>query len=181
MPESSAAERVAPPPGAAPSPRAAATPPLPRWKDRLLLRLVGVKIPMLLFVGPRVVRLDEEGCEVRIPLGWRTRNHLKVMYVGVLCAGADLAAGLNALSAIRASGRRVDLLFKDLRADFMRRADGDVLFRSSAGPGVAAAVRRTVETGERVTIPVEVVATVPGKHGDEPVARFTMGLTMKAR
>jgi hypothetical protein len=26
---------------------------------------------------------------------------------------------------------------------------------------------------------VEVVARVPAKHGDEPVARFTMGLTLK--
>jgi acyl-coenzyme A thioesterase PaaI-like protein len=181
MPESNAAERLVQPPGAAPAAGASRLRSTASLKDRLLLQLVGLKIPMLLFVGPRVVRLDEEGCEVHIPLSWRSRNHLKVMYVGVLCAGADLAAGLNALNAIRSSGRRVDLLFKDLQASFFKRADGDVLFRSSAGLAVNAAVRRTVETGERVTIPVEVAATVPDRHGDEPVARFTMGLTMKAR
>ena len=36
-------------------------------------------------------------------------------------------------------------------------------------------------TGERVTLPVEIVATVPDRHGDEPVARFTLGLSVKRR
>jgi hypothetical protein len=36
-------------------------------------------------------------------------------------------------------------------------------------------------TGQRVTLPVEVVATVPDRYGDEPVARFTMGLSVKER
>ena len=36
-------------------------------------------------------------------------------------------------------------------------------------------------TGERVTIPVDVVATVPKRYGDEPVARFTLGLSLKKK
>lgn len=35
--------------------------------------------------------------------------------------------------------------------------------------------------GERVTLPVDVVATIPEKYGDEQVARFTMGLSLKKR
>ena len=35
--------------------------------------------------------------------------------------------------------------------------------------------------GERVTLPVDVVATVPEKYGDEPAATFTMGLSLKKR
>jgi hypothetical protein len=46
---------------------------------------------------------------------------------------------------------------------------------------VRAAVEETDRTGERVTLPVEVVATVPKKYGDEPVARFTMGLSLKRK
>jgi len=148
-------------------------------KETLLVRALGLKIPMLLFLGPRVLRLDEDGCEVLIPLGLRSRNHVGVMYVGALCAGADLASGLNALRPIRERHRRVVPLFKDLSASFLKRADGDVVFRSDEGRRVAEAVARADETGERVTIPVEVVARVPARHGDEPVARFTMGLTLK--
>ncbi|HVP69639.1 MAG TPA: DUF4442 domain-containing protein [Anaeromyxobacteraceae bacterium] len=149
--------------------------------DRTILRFLKLKIPILWFVGPRIVHVDDEVAEIRIPLTWRTRNHLGVMYVGALCAGADLAAGMGAARHIFAGGERIDLLFKDLHADFLKRADGDVHFRSTEGQAVAAAVAQTRATGERVNLPVAVVATVPSKYGPEPVARFTMGLTMKRR
>jgi acyl-coenzyme A thioesterase PaaI-like protein len=148
---------------------------------RTLLRLISLRIPVLFFLGPRVVRLDEEVCEVRIPLGWRSRNHVGTMYLGALCAGADLAAGLPAARLVLSTHRDVVLLFADLRAEFLKRADGDVHFRSRQGREVAAAVRSAAGSGERQTLPVEVIATCPERHGEEPVARFTMGLTLKRR
>jgi hypothetical protein len=71
------------------------------------------------------------------------------------------------------------LVFADMKAEFLKRADGDVVFRNRDGPRIVEAVARAAETGERVTIPLEVVATVPSRYGDEPVARFTMGLSLK--
>ena len=150
-------------------------------KETALVRLISLRIPSLLFLGPRVQHVDDEVCEIAIPLGWRTRNHVGVMYVGVLCAGADLASGLQAAKLIYGRYKDVVLLFADLKAEFLKRADGDVLFRSRQGRQIAEAVRQAHETGERVTIPIEVVATVPKKYGDEPVARFTLGLTLKRR
>jgi hypothetical protein len=53
------------------------------------------------------------------------------------------------------------------------------VFRSRDGAKIREAVERADASGERVTVPIEVVATVPKKYGDEPVARFTMGLSLK--
>lgn len=150
-------------------------------KETALVRWIGLKIPSLLFVGPRVLEVSDEGCAVEIPLGWRSKNHLGSMYLGVLCAGADLASGFNAARLIYAKHKKVVLVFADLKVDFLKRADGDVVFRTTMGRAIADAVRRADETGERQTIPVEVIATVPKKYGDEPVARFTMGLSMKRK
>ncbi|HEX9307766.1 MAG TPA: DUF4442 domain-containing protein [Anaeromyxobacter sp.] len=151
-------------------------------KETALLRLVGLRIPMLLFVGPRVVELDDDGCAILIPLGWRTKNQLiGAMYFGALCAGADLAGGLPAAKLIMAHHRDMRLVFGELRAEFLKRADGDVLFRSRDGRAVTDAVRRAAASGERVTIPVDVIATVPAKYGDEPVARFSMSLSLKMK
>src|SRR6266508_2636185 len=151
-------------------------------KETALVRLVGLRIPMLLFIGPRVVQLDEEGCAILIPLTWRTKNQLiGAMYFGALCAGADLAGGLPAAKLIMARHRDMRLVFGELRAEFLKRADGDVLFRSRDGRAVTDAVKRAAASGERVTIPVEVVATVPAKYGDEPVARFSMSLSLKVK
>ncbi len=150
-------------------------------KEAAFVRLLAIKIPMFLWLGPRVLELDEDGCALEIPLGWRSRNHLGSMYVGALCAGADLASGLNAARLIQARYRRVKLVFADMRCEFLKRADGDVVFRSREGRRVAEAVRRTDATGDRVTLPIDVVATVPRRYGDEPVARFTMGLSLKRK
>ncbi|WP_242338991.1 MULTISPECIES: DUF4442 domain-containing protein [Anaeromyxobacter] len=149
-------------------------------KETALVRLLSLRIPVLLFVGPRVMRLDEEVCEIEIPLGWRTRNHLGSMYFGALCAGADLAGGLHAARLTTVGKfRGVKLVFADVKGEFLKRADGDVLFRCADGARVAAAVRKTHETGERVTLPVGITALVPDKYGEEPVARFTLALSLK--
>jgi acyl-coenzyme A thioesterase PaaI-like protein len=150
-------------------------------KETALVRLLGLKIPVLLFLGPRVERLDEDACEVVIPFGWRSRNHAGVMYMGALVAGADLATGLPAARLILSSHRKVELLFTEMKAEFLKRADSDVHFRSSQVREVTAAVRRAEETGERVTVPIEIVATCPRTRGPEPVARFTLWITFKKR
>jgi acyl-coenzyme A thioesterase PaaI-like protein len=150
-------------------------------KETAFVRLLALKIPMFFWLGPRVLELDDEGCAVEIPYGWRSKNHLDSMYVGALCAGADLASGLNAARLIQGPHKRVKLVFKDMRCEFLKRADGDVVFRSRDGRRIAEAVRKADETGERVTLPIQVVATVPKKYGDEHVARFTMGLSLKRK
>jgi hypothetical protein len=150
-------------------------------KETALVRLLGLRIPMILFVGPRVRQLDDAGCAIEIPLGLRSRNHLGSMYFGALHVGADLAAGLNAARLIYQHHRKVKLVFADSRAEFLKRPDGDVVFRTDQGREVRDAVERADLTGERVTLPVNVVATVPKKYGDEPVARFTLGLSLKRK
>ncbi len=151
-------------------------------KETALLRvLLGIRIPMIMFCAPRVVKLDEEGCDLLIPLGYRTRNHLGSMYFGALHVGADLAGGLNAARLMMKGLGGVNLVFKDCRSEFLKRADGDVLFSCRDGVRVRAAMEETTATGERVHVPVEIVATVPKKYGDEPVARFTLTLSMKRK
>jgi acyl-coenzyme A thioesterase PaaI-like protein len=150
-------------------------------KETAAVRLLSLKIPVLLFLGPRVERLDEQGAQVRIPLRWRSRNHVGSMYFGALCAGADLAGALPAARLTWSEHRDVVLVFADIQGQFLKRADGDVVFSCQDGPAVAEAVRRADSSGERVTLPVQVTCTVPEKYGDEPVARFTLGLSLKRR
>jgi len=150
-------------------------------RETLFVRLFSLRVPVLLILGPRVERLDDERCEVSIPLRWRSRNHVGSMYFGALCAGADLAGGLAAARLIRARHPKVSLIFADVQGRFLKRADGDVRFACADGRRIAAAVASADETGERVTLPVEIVATVPARYGEEPVAHFTLGLSLKRR
>ena len=152
------------------------------WKETALVRALGLtQIPMILFVGPRVLELDEKGSALEIPLSYRTKNHQGSMYIGVLTTGADVAAGIVALDFVRKHHPRVVPVFKDMHADYLKRCDGDTIFRCSDGPAIRDAVKRADETGERISLPVTIVATVPSKYGDEPCARFTMALSLKRK
>jgi acyl-coenzyme A thioesterase PaaI-like protein len=139
------------------------------------------KIPLLFFLRPSVVEVSERSTAIRIPLTRRSRNHLGSMYFGALCAGADLAGALTAMRRIDASGRHISLIFKDVKAQFFKRAEGDVLFSCEDGEAVAGLVRRAIESGEREESTVRVVATVPEKLGPEPVAEFLLTLSLKRR
>lgn len=153
-----------------------------RFRDTLFLRVFSFfKIPLLFYIAPILEELNDEKCVVRIPLRRRTKNHLNVMYFGVLAAGADCAGGFMAMKLIRKEGGKISLLFKDFKAEFLKRAEGDVFFTCRDGAAIREAVAETLSSGERVNLPVHVTATVPSKLGEEPVAQFELTLTLKRR
>ena len=139
------------------------------------------KIPLILYVGARVASIDTSRCVIGVPLNWRTRNHVRCLYVGALVVGADLACGLLAFHLAAAKKAKVEILFKGMQAEFLKRAEGDCLFTCTDGVAIDAAIDRALATQERVNLPAEVVATVPDRLGDAPVAKFTMTLSLKPR
>ena len=131
---------------------------------------------------PKILELTADRCVVRVPLNWITRRRdIHAMYLGTLCMGADVAAGLISFQLMRERKERVVFIFKDLKAEFLKRAEGDVVFTNNDGPVIQDLLRRALETGERQEAPVHVVATVPSKLGDEAVARFELMLSVKKK
>jgi Domain of unknown function (DUF4442) len=136
----------------------------------------------LWLVRPKVLELTEDRCVIRVPLNWITRRRdIHAMYLGTLCMGADVAAGLITFRLVLERRLPITLIFKDMKADFLKRAEGDVLFTNDDGPVIQDLVRRTMESGEREEATVHVTATVPSKMGDEPVATFALTLSVKRK
>jgi Domain of unknown function (DUF4442) len=148
-----------------------------------MVRLWALRNVFLLWlISPKILELTNERCVVRVPLNWRTRRRdIHAMYLGTLCMGADVAAGLISFKLVQEQKAKVSFIFKDLKAEFLKRAEGDVVFTNNDGAIVQELMRRTLETGERQEATVHVVATVPSKLGDEPVAKFELTLSLKKR
>ena len=152
------------------------------WLATIVLRHFGFfKIPLLFFVKPRVVELSDDTVVVKIPLRRRTRNHLGSMYFGALTIGADCAAGLIAMKRINESAHSISLIFKSLTAEFLKRAEGDVYFVCNQGRKISDLVAAAEASEQRVESPIEVVATVPDQLQQDPVARFTLVLSLKKK
>jgi acyl-coenzyme A thioesterase PaaI-like protein len=151
-------------------------------RETLALRIWAFKkIRLIAYVRPRVVDLTDLRCEIVLPLSRRTRNHLGSMYFGALCTGADAAAALIGLKASRKAGGRIAVIFKDMQAEFFKRAEADVHFACEQGREISALIARADSSGERENLPVHVVATVPKLFASDPVARFTLTLSVKRR
>jgi len=152
-----------------------------QWRQTLgLWGFALTKIPMIAFVRPSIIRVDGEECEIRIPLNFWTRNHLKSMYFGTLAVGADVAGGLIAMEAIKRSKKKVQLLFKDFKADFLKRPTADVHFICKDGKMIQRQVQETLKTKKRVNRTLTIVATCPKVDPGEVVAEFKLGLSLKA-
>ncbi len=153
----------------------------PQTKATATLRGFGLwNIPLLFAVRPKVIALDDEKIEIEIPLTRITRNHLKSMYFGTLAIGADCVVGLLAVHHIRQQKGKVNLVFKDFHAEFLKRAEGSVIFRCTMGKEIESFVRDVIASGERKNLPVPAVAVLK-KDPSVEVARFTLTLSLKRK
>ena len=103
------------------------------------------------------------------------------MYFGALCTGADAAAALIGLKATQKAAGRIAIIFKDVQAEFLKRAEADVHFACGQGLEIVELLRKANASGERESLAVNVVATVPTLLGSEPVARFTLTLSVRRK
>lgn len=146
-------------------------------KMRWMLFLLGLfKIPVVGFVRPRLISIDEDRVVVRIKLRRRTKNHLNSMYFGALAVGADVAGGIHAFYFAELAGTKVSFAFKGMKADFIKRAESDIIFQSDEGSLVRSAIEMSKKTGQRVNQPIQVLAK---DLNDEVVATFEMIVSVK--
>ena len=150
-------------------------------KADLYLKIFGLtKIPLLWFCRAKIIHLDEKSVEIKIPLKRRTKNHLGSMYFGALSVGADITGGFLAMICIQNSKRKVALLVKDFKADFLKRAEGDVHFRCNQGSDIIRLVEKTIDSGQRENMIVNIDAYVPS-ISDDIVANFELTLSLKEK
>ena len=149
-------------------------------KAQRFLWLFGLfKIPMIGFVSPKLILLDNEKIIIKIPYKRRTKNHLKSIYLGALVIGADLAAGFHAFLIGREMNKNISLAFKGIHGEFISRPMSDVFFVSNEGNKVKNMIEESISSGDRITndISIEVFTGYPEQP--ELVAIFTLGLSIR--
>ena len=151
-----------------------------KFKANIFVKILGIsKIPLLFFCRPKIIDIHDNRVTVKIKLNRKTKNHINSMYFGALAVGADLAGGYLAFYHSKKSKKKINLIFKDFHADFLKRAEGDVYFKCNDGLRIKELINKVISTGNRHSMPVNVIAYTPEKNGDDPIARFTLTLSLK--
>lgn len=146
-------------------------------KMRWMLFLLGmVKIPLIGYLRPKLMALDDETVKVRIKFRRRSKNHLNSMYFGALAVGADVSAGIHAFYFSGKHGKKVSFAFKSMKAEFLKRAESDVTFICNEGRLIEQIVLESFEMQERINRIVKVDAQ---NAEGESVAVFEMEISVK--
>lgn len=143
------------------------------------------KIPMLLYLTPKVPFLDGDHCQITIPYGYRSKNHLNSLYFGAFCVGADLCVGLLAMHHIRKAKKShpeviLNFLFKDFHAMFTKRAEASTHFVCKDGAKIMECVNNAISHGKREEYEASVQAFV-GDTLQMPVGEFRLTLSVKQK
>jgi acyl-coenzyme A thioesterase PaaI-like protein len=137
-----------------------------------------MKIPIIGFIKPKLIELNDEKARVKIRLRRRTKNHLNSMYFGALAVGADVAAALHAFYFAGKMGKKVSFAFKGMNVEFLMRAESNVVFSSNDGAIVEAAMKESLENASRVNKSIQVVAE---NETGEIVATFDMIISVRVK
>jgi len=155
---------------------------LQNLKENLFLSLYAwTKSPLIGFCMPRVIEASSARTVLKIPLGYRTKNHLGAMYFGALAIGSELSIAMLAVKLIQESGERIDFLFKDYKAEFLRRAEGDVHFICEEAQVVVDQINEAKNSTERINRTMTAYAFVKSAGPTEKVATFELTLSVKRR
>lgn len=155
---------------------------LQNFKDNLFLSAYAwTKIPLIGFCAPRVLEASDQRTVLKVNLGFRTKNHLGAMYFGALAIGSELCIAMLAVKKIKESGERIDFLFKDYKADFIKRAEGDVHFICEEAQVVVDQIHEAKNSTERINRTMTAYAIVPSVSATEKVATFALTLSVKRR
>jgi hypothetical protein len=153
-----------------------------RLRETLMLRTFAwLNIPLLWWAKPSIIENTAEKMEIKIPLNRRTKNHLGSMYFGALVMGGEGAVGIKAAFLIHQSKKKINFVFKDFHADFLKRADGDVHFICDQIPAVQALIDKAAVSEERHTAVFQTYAVVPKNNPTEKVATFSVTLSVKRK
>ena len=153
-----------------------------KLKTNIFIKYFGFfKVPLIFYCRPKVIEISEESVTLKIPLLRRNKNHVGSMYIGALSVGADLTSAILALNLVNKSKVKIIPIFKDLHADFLKRAEGDVHFVCNEGKIIQSMINDVIEKKIRVNQSINVMAYVPDKLGDEPIAKFSLTLSIKAK
>lgn len=146
-------------------------------RDNINLFMWGLNTPLINYLKPRIISIDSNRVVLEIKLSRRANSNWNSMFMGSLATGIDITGGFLAFE--KSAEMNIGVLYKDIKIEFLRRADGDVHFICDNGNEINEGLQKAYETGERVNVPVVVKCYVPPSK--EPCVIGHSTLSMKKR
>ncbi len=110
------------------------------------------KLPAAFWCGVRVAHVSEQECVATVKHRWFNQNPFHSMYFAVQAMAAELTTGALVMMQIKRSGQRISMLVANNKGNYTKKATGRITYRCTEGDSIAAAIQRTITTGEGETL-----------------------------
>jgi hypothetical protein len=161
----------------------AASPAVEKERRRMLNPLLMkaymlARLPLAACAGLRVVSIDEAGCAVRLPGGWRTRNPFGSTYFAAQMMAAEMATGAVAMMLVRGAEASLAFILREVRGVFTKRVQGRATFTFADVAGMRAVIEKAAASGQSEVYVGRVVGVT---EAGEPAAEFDITWSFKRR
>jgi len=106
------------------------------------------KLPLAACAGLSLRRLDETGCEVGLPGGWRTQNPFRSTYFAAQAMAAEMSTGAPAMILVQGAPASIAMILRGIEAVFTKRIQGPSVFTFDDVAGMHAVIARAASSGE---------------------------------
>lgn len=136
------------------------------------------KLPLAACAGLSLRQLDESGCTVGLPGGWRTQNPFQSTYFAAQAMAAEMSTGAPAMVLVRSAPGSVAMILRGIEAVFTKRIQGVSRFTFDDLAGMKATIDRASSSGESESYTGRSVG-----HGPDgaPAAEFRVTWSFKRR
>jgi hypothetical protein len=145
------------------------------WTFRMYLL---TRLPLAACAGLRLRQLDESGCTVSLPGGWRTQNPFRSTYFAAQMMAAEMSTGAPAMVLVEGAPASVALILRDVRAVFTKKIVGTSLYTFSDVAGLCDAVERAAAQPEETRYTARVVGAL---SDGTPASEFEVTWSFKRR
>lgn len=105
------------------------------------------KLPLAFFAGIKVKYCDGDKSVVALPFTWRSQNPFRSVYFAAQIAAAELSTGVLFLAGIYPH-KDISMLVIRSQAEFLKKADGDILFTCKDGNYINQLINEAISSGE---------------------------------
>lgn len=145
------------------------------WNFRMYL---WTRLPLAACAGLKLRRLEEDGCTVSLPGGWRTQNPFRSAYFAAQMMAAEMSTGAPAMVLVEGAPASVALILREVRAVFTKRIVGTSLYTCTDIAGLRDAIERAAAQSEETRFTARVQAqTADGT----PASEFEVTWSFKRR
>lgn len=137
-----------------------------------------MKLPMGLLAGLKIQELTAHQTTVSVPFKYLNKNPFKSIYFAVQSMAAELSTATACMIAVHGHNPSVAFIIVDLKANFLKKANGRTYFTCQDNANAFEAVRQCMESGESATARFKTV----GKLADGTVvSEFEFTWSFKQR